>query len=117
MPRIHGQVNMTKLNPPADICGDISSSHTKASKALVARRARWINSLPDNVTARQIANALGVSRKVVVNSTPWRYANIPAAVMPTSVHVTVPELPGVEVTRDRPETDPRAGIVTPSAIP
>lgn len=27
--------------------------------------------------------------------------------------VSLPELPGIDVTRDRPETAPRAGIVTP----
>lgn len=104
---------MTHLNPPADICGDIGSSPTKASKALVAKRARWINSLPDHFTARQIANALGVSREVVVKAAPGRYTQSPGAVMPTTAHVTMPELPGINVTRDRPETDPRASIVTP----
>ena len=101
------------LSPPADICGDIGSSHTKESKVLVAKRARWINSLPDHFTSRQIANALGVSREVVVNAAPGRYTQSPAAVMPESVHVALPELPGVDITRDRPETAPRAGIVTP----
>lgn len=104
---------MTTLNPPADIRGDIGSSHTKVSKELVARRARWINSLPDHVTPRQIARALGVSQEVVVNAAPGRYTQSPSAIMPTTAHVTMPELPGVEVTRDRPETDPRAGIITP----
>ncbi len=27
--------------------------------------------------------------------------------------MTMPELPGVDITRDRPETAPRAGIITP----
>ena len=115
MSRIQGQVNMTELDPPpADICGNIGASQTKESRALVAKRAKWINSLPDHVSPRQIARVLGVSVEVVVAAAPGRYANIPAAVMPTTVHVTMPELPGINVTRDRPETDPRAGIVSPS---
>lgn len=105
---------MTELNPPADICGNIGASQTKESRALVARRARWINSLPDHISPRQIARALGVSPWVVIAAAPGRYAYVPAAVMPTTVHVTMPELPGIEVKRDRPETDPRAGIVSPS---
>lgn len=113
MSRVQGQVNMTTLNPPADICGDIGSSPTKENRARLVDRARWINSLPGHVTPRQIANALGVSADVVFDAAPGRYTQIPAAVLPTTAHVTMPELPGVEVTRDRPETDPRAGIITP----
>lgn len=108
---------MTTLNPPADICGNIGASPTKESKALVAKRARWINRLPDHVTTRRIARALGVSQEVVVNAAPGRYTQSPGAVMPTTAHVTMPELPGINVTRDRPETDPRAGIVTPMRKP
>ena len=113
MPRVQGEVKMTQLNPPADICGDIGSSHTKESKALVAKRARWINSLPDHVTRQQIAIALGVTREVVSSAVPGRYTHTPDAVMPSAANVTMPELPGINVTRDRPETDPRRGIVTP----
>ena len=102
------------LSPPADICGNIGASPTKESKALVAKRARWINSLPDHVTPRRIARALGVSQGVVIAAAPGRYTQAPGAVMPTTAHVTMPELPGINVTRDRPETDPRASIVTPA---
>ena len=108
---------MTTLNPPADICGNIGASQTKESRALVSKRAKWINSLPDHISPRQIARVLGISPWVVVAAAPGRYANIPAAVMPTTVHVTMPELPGINVTRDRPETDPRATIVTPVRKP
>ena len=110
-------MSMTTLNPPADICGDIGSARTKRNKSLSAKRASWINSLPDHITPRQVANALGVSRWVVSSAAPGRYAQTPAAFLPTIAHVTVPELPGVDVTRDRPETDPRAGIVTPARKP
>ena len=33
---------------------------------------------------------------------------------PTTAPVSLPAVPGVEITRARPETDPRAGIVTPA---
>ena len=108
---------MTTLNPPADICGNIGASPSKESKALVAKRARWINSLPDHVTRQQIAIALGVTREVVSSAVPGRYTHTPGAVMSTTAHVTMPPLPGINVTRDRPETDPRASIVTPVRKP
>lgn len=101
------------LNPPADICGDLGASGFRHNRALRAKRSEWINSLPDSFTARQIANALGVTPGVVHNAAPSRAGIVPQAVAPTSVHVTMPAVPGITISKDRPETAPRAGIISP----
>ena len=116
MSRIQGEMKMNALNPPAEICGDIGRIPTRENMALVAARARWINSLPVHVTSRQIAQALCVSRDVVMQAAPGRYSRTPGAFIPATANVSLPELPGVNVTRNRPETDPRPETAHPRDI-
>lgn len=95
------------LTPPAHICGQ------NLTRGARAERHRWINSLPETFSARQVANALGITSDVVRFAAPGRFTRIPQAVAPTSRHVSLPPVPGIEITRARPETSPRAGIVSP----
>lgn len=62
---------------------------------------------------------LGLSR-------PWVFRLYPHLAMvrapesitpPTAARVSLPAVPLVEVTRDRPETEPRADIITPARKP
>lgn len=96
------------LVPPSHICGP------KLTRAARAERHRWINSLPETFSARQVANALGITSDVVRFAAPGRFTRIPQAVAPTSRHVSLPPVPVIEITSARPETAPRAGIVSTS---
>lgn len=96
------------LNPPPHICG------INLPAAARADRDRWVASLPPHVSTARLAAMLGISQRSVLKHYPLRSTGkVPAAVMPpTAVPVSLPQVPGVEVTRDRPETNPRAGIVS-----
>ena len=96
--------------PPAHICG------INLTRAARSDRDRWVASLPSNMKPERIGALLGISRNAVVRAYPLRAApKIPVAILPpATTDVSLPQVPGVEVTRDRPETDPRAGIVTPA---
>ena len=104
---------MTQLSPPAHICG------INLTRAARNDRDRWVASLPHNMKPERIGALLGISRNAVVRAYPGRATpKIPVAIMPPSTaDVSLPTVPGVEVTRARPETDPRAGIVTPKQKP
>lgn len=107
---------MSALSPPADICGDLGASGFRHNRALRAKRSAWINSLPETFTVRQIASALGVSQGTVRNTAPGRFVRPPERIVATSAHVTMPAVPGITISKERPETAPRAGIVSPPRI-
>ena len=100
------------LTPPPHICG------INLTRAARDDRDRWVASLPSNMKPERIGDLLGISRNAVVRAYPLRAApKIPVAILPpTTAAVSLPQVPGVEVTRDRPETNPRAGIVTPRRV-
>lgn len=104
---------MTTLNPPAHIVG------INLTRAARNDRDRWVASLPPHVSTARLAALLGISHRSVTKAYPLRsIGNIPAAILPpTTAAVSLPQVPGVEVTRARPETDPRAGIVSPARKP
>lgn len=99
--------------PPAHICG------INLTRAARNDRDRWVASLPSNMKPERIGALLGISRNAVVRAYPLRAApKIPVAILPpATTDVSLPAVPGVEVTRARPETDPRAGIVSPARKP
>lgn len=103
-------MTMTTLNPPADICG------INLTRAARNDRDRWVASLPSNMKPERIGALLGISRNAVVRAYPLRAApKVPVAILPpATADVSLPPVPGVEITSARPETDPRAGIVTPA---
>ena len=98
------------VTPPSHICGP------KLTRAARDDRDRWVASLPSSMKPERIGALLGISRNAVVRAYPLRAApKIPVAILPSAAaDVSLPPVPGVEVTRDHPETDPRAGIVTPA---
>lgn len=100
------------VTPPAHICG------INLTRAARHDRDRWVASLPSNMKPERIGALLGISRNAVVRAYPLRTApKIPVAILPpATADVSLPSVPGVEVTRDRPETNPRAGIVTPRRV-
>ena len=110
MSRIQGEMSVTDINPPAHICG------INLTRAARADRDRWVASLPSNMKPERIGAFLGISRNAVVRAYPLRAApKVPVAILPpTTAPVSLPLVPGVEITPARPETDPRAGIVTPA---
>lgn len=110
MSRLQGEMIMTDINPPAHICG------INLTRAARNDRDRWVASLPPHVSTARLAALLGISQRSVLKSYPLRsIGKVPAAVMPpTAAPVSLPQVPGVEITRARPETDPRAGIVSPA---
>ena len=75
-------------------------------RRLAAERAAWIYGLPRSYSNRQIARALGVGTSVVQLAVPERRTGNDIF----DVHITLPEVPGVVVTPDRPETAARTGI-------
>lgn len=97
------------MNPPAHICG------INLTRATRNDRDRWVASLPSNMKPERIGALLGISRNAVVRAYPLRAApKVPVAILPpTTAAVSLPPVPGIEITSARPETDPRAGIVTP----
>lgn len=98
------------LVPPSHICG------INLTRAARNDRDRWVASLPSNMKPERIGALLGISRNAVVRAYPLRAApKIPVAILPpaTTAAVSLPQVPGVEIIRARPETDPRAGIVSP----
>lgn len=97
------------LTPPSHVCG------INLTRAARADRDRWVASLPSSMKPERIGALLGISRNAVVRAYPLRAApKIPVAIMPpATADVSLPQVPGVEVTRDRPETNPRAGIMSP----
>lgn len=113
MSRIQGEMSMTTLNPPAHIVG------INLTRAARNDRDRWVASLPSNMKPERIGALLGISRNAVVRAYPLRAApKVPVAILPpATADVSLPPVPGVEVTRARPETDPRAGIVSPARKP
>lgn len=98
------------ITPPAHICGINLTRDARHD------RDRWVASLPISMKPERIGALLGISRNAVVRAYPLRAApKIPVAILPpTTAAVSLPQVPGVEVTRDRPETNPRAGIVSPA---
>ena len=102
------------LTPPSHIRG------INLTRAARNDRDRWVASLPSNMKPERIGALLGISRNAVVRAYPLRAApKVPVAILPpaTTAAVSLPSVPGVEVTRARPETDPRAGIVSPERKP
>lgn len=101
------------IAPPAHICG------INLTRAARADRDRWVASLPSNMKPERIGALLGISRNAVVRAYPLRAVpKTPVAILPpATTDVSLPSVPGVEVTRDRPETNPRAGIVSPARKP
>ena len=95
--------------PPAHICG------INLTRAARNDRDRWVASLPSNMKPERIGALLGISRNAVVRAYPLRAApKVPVAILPsTTAPVSLPPVPGIEITSARPETEPRAGIVTP----
>lgn len=106
-------MSMTTLTPPAHICGP------NLTRAARHDRDRWVASLPSSMKPERIGALLGLSRNAVVRAYPLRAApKVPVAILPpATTAVSLPQVPGVEVTRDRPETNPRAGIVSPARKP
>lgn len=97
------------VTPPPHIVG------INLTRAARNDRDRWVASLPPHVSTARLAALLGISQRSVTKAYPLRSSGkIPAAVMPPTADVSLPSVPGVEITRARPETDPRAGIVTPA---
>lgn len=101
---------MTDLTPPPHICG------INLTRAARNDRDRWVASLPPHVSTARLAALLGISQRSVTKAYPLRAApKAPVAILPpTTAAVSLPQVPGVEITRARPETDPRAGIVSPA---
>lgn len=100
---------MTKLNPPSHICGHRVSGTDRSD------RDRWVASLPLGMSADRVGTMLGLSRQWVIRLYPHlAMSRAPETITPpTAARVSLPVVPSVYVTRDRPETDPRAGIITP----
>ena len=98
------------VTPPPHIVG------INLTRAARNDRDRWVASLPSSMKPERIGALLGISMNAVVRAYPLRAApKIPVAILPpTTAAVSLPQVPGVEVTRDRSETNPRAGIVTPA---
>lgn len=98
------------LTPPAHICG------INLTRAARDDRDRWVASLPSNMKPERIGALLGISRNAVVRAYPLRAApKIPVAILPpATTDVSLPPVPGIEITSARPETDPRAGVVSPA---
>ena len=97
------------MNPPAHICGP------KLTRAARDERDRWIAAAPRHLSNARIAALLGISPAAVLHACPDRAGKIPVRVMPPqAAAVSLPPVPGIEITRARPETDPRAGIVSPA---
>ena len=98
------------LNPPIEICGPLAKADNQGRSA----RSVWINSLPNDFTVRQIANALGVSADVVAHAVPGRFTKTPSAVAPIKFGKPLAApLPFEIDTSHRAETAPRAGIMSP----
>ena len=96
------------MNPPAHICGP------KLTRAARDERDRWIAAAPRHLSNARIAALLGISPAAVLHACPDRAGKIPVRVMPPqAAAVSLPPVPGIEITSARPETDPRAGIVSP----
>ena len=101
---------MTTLTPPPHICGH------GIGRDACAERNRWVASLPPGISGDRVADMLGLSRAWVIRLYPHlAVQRAPETITPpTAACVSLPELPGVNVTRNRPETDPRADIITPA---
>ena len=98
-----------RMNPPAHICGP------KLTRAARDERDRWIAAAPRHLSNARIAALLGISPAAVLHACPDRAGKIPVRVMPPqAAAVSLPPVPGIEITSARPETNPRAGIVTPA---
>lgn len=96
------------MTPPAHICGP------NLTRAARDERDRWIAAAPRHLSNARIAALLGISPAAVLHACPDRSGKIPVRVMPpTTAAVSLPPVPGIEITTARPETDPRAGIVSP----
>ena len=106
-------MSMPHITPPPHVVG------INLTRAARDDRDRWVASLPRDMSTARIAALLGISQRSVTKAYPLRSGGkIPAAVMPpTTAPVSLPAVPGVEITRARPETDPRAGIVSPARKP
>ena len=97
------------LAPPSHICGP------KLTRAARDERDRWIAAAPRHLSNARIAALLGISPAAVLHACPDRAGKIPVRVMPPqAAAVSLPPVPGIEITSARPETDPRAGIVSTS---
>ena len=98
------------VTPPPHIVG------INLTRAARNDRDRCVASLPSNMKPERIGALLGISRNAVVRAYPLRAApKVPVAILPpTTAPVSLPQVHGVEVTRDRPGTNPRAGIVSPA---
>ena len=92
------------LKAPEHIRGPLPQD--AKGRRLAAERAAWIYGLPRSYSNRQIARALGVSQSVVCDAVPERRTRFDAG----DVHISLPPVPGVVVTPDRPETAARTGI-------
>lgn len=101
------------VTPPPHICG------INLTRAARADRDRWVASLPSSMKPERIGALLGISRNAVVRAYPLRAApKIPVAILPpATADVSLPPVPGIEITSARPETAPRAGIVSPARKP
>lgn len=97
------------MTPPAHICGP------NLTRAARDERARWIAAAPRQLSNARIAALLGISPAAVLHACPDRAGKIPVRVMPPqAAAVSLPPVPGIEITSARPETAPRAGIVSTS---
>ena len=96
------------MTPPAHICGP------HLTRAARDERYRWIAAAPRHLSNVRIASLLGISVGAVLHACPDRAGKIPMRVLPpTAAVVSLPPVPGVEIASARPETSPRAGIVSP----
>lgn len=96
------------MTPPLHICGP------NLTRAARDERARWIAAAPQHLSPARLAALLGISPQVVLYACPDRAGKIPERILPpTAAVVSLPTVPGVEIASARPETDPRAGIVSP----
>lgn len=96
-----------ELDPPAHICGPLTSGNRKAC----SDRRKWINSVPQSYTARQVARALGITAEQLTHLVPGRFTIAARAEMGIS-DVSLPPLP-FEIERcDRSHTAPRSGIIS-----
>ena len=96
------------MNPPAHICGP------HLTRVARDERDRWIAAAPRHLSNARIAALLGISPAAVLHACPDRAGKIPVRVMPPqATAVSLPPVPGIEIASARPETDTRAGIVSP----
>lgn len=100
-----------KLTPPAHICGP------HLTRAARDERYRWIAAAPQHLSVARLAALLGITTGAVRHACPDRAGKIPVRVLPpTAAVVSLPPVPGVEIASARPETSPRAGIVSPKQV-